>query len=110
MRSGVAQALQQAGQQLQGTLEDKAVLVASISLTVLEVLETLVLYLELEWVDEQRRIVQYIHGCNVDGRHAVLSGPGSLNTSDGPLPSVPNAEPAAKRLALVPSFVPSLLS
>lgn len=50
------------------------------TLTVLQVLEAFILNFELEWVDEQRRIIEDVHGCDVDGRHAVLSGPGSLET------------------------------
>ena len=48
-------------------------LVVLLSLTVLKVLEAFILDFELEWVDEESRIVQYVHGRDVDGRHAALS-------------------------------------
>ena len=53
------------------------------SLTVLKVLEAFILDFELEWVDEEGRIVQNVHGRDVYGRHAALSGPKSLNVLDG---------------------------
>ncbi len=61
----------------------RALLVMVQSLTVLKVLEAFILDFELERVDEERRIVQHVHGCDVDGRHAALSGPGSLKAFDG---------------------------
>ena len=61
----------------------RVLLVVLLSLTVLKVLETFILDFELEWVDEQSGIVQYVHGRDVDGRHAALSGPASLKLFDG---------------------------
>lgn len=61
----------------------RALLVVYQSLTVLKVLEAFILDFELKWVDEQGRIVQYVYGRDVDGRHAALSGPGSLEVFDG---------------------------
>ena len=61
----------------------RALLVVFQSLTVLKVLEAFILNFELKWIDEQGRIVQYVDGRDVDGRHAALSSPGSLTVSDG---------------------------
>ena len=61
----------------------RVLLVVLLSLTVLKVLEAFILDFELEWVDEESRIVQYVYGRDVDGRHAALSGPESLKAFDG---------------------------
>ena len=61
----------------------RVLLVVVQTLTVLKVLEAFILDFELEWIDEQSWIVQHVHGRDVDGRHAALSGPGSLKAFDG---------------------------
>lgn len=40
----------------------------------LQVLEALILYLKLEGVDKERRVVQDIDCCDIDGCHAYFSG------------------------------------